>query len=434
MSDTMSQEMIDAMLRGELPAEGGETPEETDLSAENIPDIETGDMVASSGMQSESVDESLPSEPRVYDLPPDIFLTEQETDILGEVGNMCMGASATALYTYVGKTVNITTPKVTIYPTMRDLLEEFTMPFIVVEVGYVEGVEGRNVLMLRKKDAAIITDLMMGGEGVVEGEFELDELHLSAISEIMNQMIGSSATSLAKLLQTPVNISPPKTHVMDFNQNGGPDFLGDTEAIIRINFSMEIEGVLTSDLMQIMTFSFAKQLVQMMLTTQQKELASAPVTAATQQSEPEPVPVPVVDRPAPAPTAPVAAQQPPHVQYERPQYEQPQAPRQTVDVQPMQYANFSVAPSHVQEYAPQNLDLIMDVTMQVTVELGKTKKTIREVLDLGLGSIIELEKMAGEPVEVLVNGKLIARGEVVVIHESYGVRITDIVSPANRIK
>src|SRR5699024_8725256 len=100
-------------------------------------------------------------------------------------------------------------------------------------------------------------------------------------------------------------------------------------------------------------------------------------------------------------------------------------------VQSASFSNFDQV--ELSNQGQRNLDMLLDIPLSVTVELGRTKKNIEEILDLAQGSIIELDKLAGEPVDVLVNNKLIAKGEVVVIDENFGVRVTDIVSPRDRL-
>lgn len=387
MSDMMSQEDIEAMLRG---------------------------------MQSDS-------EP--------VMLTGDEEDALGEIGNICMGTSATTMYTLLNHRVTITTPRVTAFASQATMLSEYDdRPLITVEVMYTEGLEGKNLLVLKEEDAMIITDLLMGGDGVVAPGAELSELHLSAISEVMNQMVGSSATALANMLQKSVNISPPNVAITHFNEEPPPAFFDEGEPVVRISFKMEIEGVLDSQIMQIMPLDFSKKMVQQLLgqeeiATQEAEAArnKAAHTAAVPAAPVAPSPV----APSPvAPPAPAYASAPPvQVPAPAPQQQYQQAPAHAAPapvVQQVRYETFDEAPQHSGPVG--DLGLIIDVPVQVTVELGRTKKSVKDVLGLGVGSLIVLDKLAGEPVEVLVNGRLIARGEVVVIDDNYGIRITEVFS------
>ncbi len=357
------------------------------------------------------------------------LLSDEEADILGEVGNMCMGASATTMYTILGRKVNITTPKVWVYPNLVSMLSEYNVPYIVVEVNYTEGVTGRNLLLLKTTDAAMITDIMMGGDGNVDlDHVELNELHLSAISEIMNQMVAAGATSMSQILNMIVNISPPSATLVDLAINDTGLWESENDRIIKISFSMEIEGLLNSELMQVMPYSFGKHLVDVLLKGQDESASAPPVSPAPTESH-APSTTSAFVEPSPSYAAPPSAYAAPPPAYSAPPAT---AHAQPVNVQPVQYQSFDPQP-----YAPagvhDNLDMIIDVPLQVTVELGKARKSIKEVLDFNIGSVIVLDKLAGELVEVVVNGKLIARGEVVVIDENYGVRITEIVAPNRRL-
>jgi flagellar motor switch protein FliN/FliY len=361
--------------------------------------------------------------------PDNYRLTPYEEDTLGEVGNMCMGAVATTMYTLLDRRVSITTPRVSVHTT-KEVLAEYEVPFVIVEVHYTEGIEGKNLLLLKEPDAALITDLLMGGDGHIEEPVELNELHMSAISEIMNQMIGASATALSKLIHSAVNISPPKSDRVniDADVSGMLDY---TQVIVKVSFDMEIEGLLKSQLIQLMPFELARELARKLMEVYTDEETEE--SYAAPKSAPQPAPAP---KPAPSYTAPPSlAQAPPpaypaqhpdpaHMAaYSRPEPAAP-VPGSLVDVRPMHFDSFDgdrTAPT-----GQKGMDIVYDIPLQVSVELGKTKKEINEILEFGMGTVIVLDKIAGDPVEILVNGKLIARGEVVVIDENYGVRITEL--------
>ena len=407
------------------------------------------------------------------------MLTEEEIDILGEVGNISMGAVATTMYSLLDRRISITTPRVSVYDA-KEVLSVYRIPFVVATIEYVEGIKGTNLLVLKIEDAALITDLLMGGDGKVEQPIELNEMHLSAMSEIMNQMMGASSTSLSKLLRTPINISPPKSSQVDIGFDV-TTLLGDIEMVTKISFDMEIEGLLKSELIQLMPYDvsreFAKRFMEvgMGVPAGEPETKAAKATPAPAPAQPRaaaPAPQPQAPPPAaqaspaqPAPTyaqpappagpaaygsPPVPSQpymqepypQAPYQQAPYPQAPYPPYPQQPypapypmaypqagqgrlVDVHPMQFQSFD-SPGPVGE--TKGIDLVYNIPLQVTVELGKTKKEISEILEFSMGTIIVLDKIAGDPVEIVVNGKLIARGEVVVIDENYGVRITDIIN------
>ncbi|MBQ6297801.1 MAG: flagellar motor switch phosphatase FliY [Selenomonadaceae bacterium] len=362
------------------------------------------------------------------------LLSPIEKDALGEIGNISMGSAATTLSTLLGHKVSITTPSVSVAP-MNIIQQHYPLPYLVVEVAYTVGIDGNNVFAIQATDAAVIADLMMGGDGT-NPDSELNEIHLSAVGEAMNQMMGAVATSLSTMFNKKIDISPPKVNLVDF----GKEDLSDknrTEPVVRAAFRMEVDGLIDSEIMQIITLKVAKEMVDSLMGgNDEPEPAPAP-------SPPPSTPTPKQSMPSPPPqSAPVAPA--PQQNYSPPPqsqgYAQPQSygyggnqmqPNVVTNmpVSPAQFTPLSTEPVQINEA---NIGLILDVPLQVTVELGRTKKTIKEILDLATGSIVELDKLAGEPVEVLVNGHPLAKGEVVVIDENFGVRITEIATPAER--
>ena len=357
-------------------------------------------------------------------------LTDIQKDALGEIGNISMGSAATTLSVLLGHKVSITTPTVSI-DTVTQIRNHYPMPYLIVEVGYTKGIEGSNLLAIQAQDSCIIADLMMGGDGTAP-ETELDEIRMSAVGEAMNQMMGAVATSLSTMFSQKIDISPPKVNLIDLaGADRVTEIVGQDDPVVRISFRMEVEGLIDSEIMQILPLNISKEMVESLLngSAAAEEPAPAPAPA------PQPAPAPMAAAPPPAqpaaytppPAAPMAAPAP---------YAQPYVPNQArvasnVPVQPAQFTPLSTEPVAVNDA---NIGLILDVPLQVTVELGRTKKRIRDILELSTGSIVELDKLAGEPVDILVNGKLLAKGEVVVIDENFGVRITDIVSPLERTK
>ena len=359
------------------------------------------------------------------------LLTEAERDAVGEIANINMGTAATTLSTLLNNKVTITTPRVS-YVTVDELSQQYDRPCVFIHISYIEGIDGNNILILKESDVKVITDLMMGGDGSnIEGE--LSELHLSAISEAMNQMMGSAATSLSSMLERKVDISPPLASLVDLN-----DTIDDTKitnilegTIIQVAFDMKIGDLVDSQIMQLYPCEFAKELYNKFI----GGADNAPV------SQPEPAPAPQPE-PVPAPAAPQgqpAMQQPymdPSMMQGQPMMQQPymdpsmmqgqpmMMPAQGMNIQPAQFQQFNVGYSPLMQ--EENIGLIMDVPLEVTVELGRTNKSIKEILDFAPGTIIELDKLAGEPVDVLVNGKFVAKGEVVVIEESFGIRLVEI--------
>ncbi|KGM93156.1 flagellar motor switch phosphatase FliY [Clostridium botulinum] len=353
-------------------------------------------------------------------------ITDIEMDLLGEIGNISMGSASTALSTIIGSAVNITTPEVSI-TTLKELRDTFEVPNIALEVKYTSGIIGGNLLVMKIPDAAVIANLMMGGDGRIEEKSELTEIEESAVSEAMNQMIGSAATSMATMFSREVNISPPVSKIWKDNSMPLCETIKEDEDIIEVSFKLTIGDLVDSNIMQILPIKTAKKIVSIMMGQEEKGEAVEQSSNQTQEtnqtqnqdiasiSKVEPKPVETYSQPQYT-TAP-------QMQYTAPQ---PQVNIQKASFAPLQEANINGA--------PQNIDLILDVPLEISVVLGKTKKSIKDVLALGTGSLIELDKLAEEPVEIYVNGKKIAYGEVVVVDENFGVRIVNIVSGEERVK
>lgn len=392
MSDDMiSQEEIDALLSGG----GGDDAPADDAAASND---------ASAAGASPTGD----------------TITDMERDALGEIGNISMGGAATTLSVLLGRKVSITTPTVSI-SNMSQLKEKYPIPFLVVEVGYSIGIEGNNVLCIQAKDAAIIADLMMGNDGTNPDE-ELSEIHMSAVSESMNQMMGSVATSLSSMFNKKVDITPPVVTLVDLGtEEVVSKLLDKADPIVQASFRMEVDGLIDSEIMQLLPLDVAREMVDALM-NQQPDVDDEEEAIAAAAAPPPAAPAAA---PASAPAAAAAA--PASNGYGA----QPMQPHvaSNVPVQSAQFTPLSTVPVQVNDA---NIGLILDVPLQVNVELGRTKKSIKEILDLTKGSIVELDKLAGETVDIMVNGKYLAKGEVVVIDENFGVRITEIVSPLER--
>ena len=344
-----------------------------------------------------------------------IILTEEEEDIIGEIGNIAMGSAATALFTLLNKKVDITAPSVKI-DTFREVVEGYSSPIVLVKVEYIEGLEGLNLLILDSRDASIIADLMMGGSGEnIEDKAELDEIHLSAVGEAMNQMMGSSATSISNIIDKVVNISPPEpifdVKVDEFEN----DYFNKEDSLVVTSFDLKIGNLIDSTFKQLAPLSFTKKLIKSLKSND--EGLTAKSDNVMQSNISEEVEAENSKKTESKTSSSLENKKRKNIE-------------QKVDVQEAQFPEFGEKGN---ESLPQNMELLKDVPLTVTVRLGKTKMTISEVLDLGEGSIIELDKLAGELVDLYVNGKLIAKGEVVVIDESFGFRVKDIISPAERI-
>lgn len=399
------------------------------------------------------------------------YLSAMEQDALGEIGNISFGSSATALSTLLNQKVDITTPTVSLIEKSK-LAVEFPHPYVAIQVEYTEGFSGLNVLVIKQSDAAIIADLMLGGDGRNPADL-LGEIQLSAVQEAMNQMMGSAATSMSTIFSKKVDISPPSIELLDVANGEGGESIPNTDLLAKISFRLRVGDLIDSNIMQLLPLPFAIGLVQELLGGGMQDSTPTPQPV---QSEPEPMNVNPADIHATAQAAaavqqPVNMQQPPEYIQQQPMYEQPntsytgqpmyeqpnpnqqipyqmqQQPMQVptepqyfgnhtasqpVNIQPASFTSFQPYP--LQESETKNLEMLMDIPLQVTVELGRTKRSVKEILELSSGSIIELDKLAGEPVDILVNNRLIAKGEVVVIDENFGVRVTDIVSQSDRLK
>jgi len=378
MNDMLSQEEIDALLKGEEPSKDTNSEERIEFS-------------------------------------------EQEKDAIGEIGNISMGTAATTLSTLLGHKVSITTPRVELM-SVEEITKEYPLPFIAVDVKYKEGIEGTNLLILKQRDVKVITNLMMGqGPEVEDGTDPLSEVHLSAIGEAMNQMIGSASTSLSEMFNRKIDINPPKAFEMDLSSEKFDEYISeDVNVYAKISFSMKIGDFIDSEIMQLIPMSFAREMIEILLGGQQEEEPEAP-----KEETPEPKKLEPKASPSATSTQAKAA-----AAYSQPKEAKQEAPQERVNVQPAQFQSFDESPT---SHEPENISLIRDVPLKVTVELGRTVKKIQDVLDFGPGTIIELDKLVGEPLDILVNGQYVAKGEVVVIDENYGIRVTDIVKPEKRI-
>ena len=428
-------------------------------------------------------------------------------DAIGEAMNISLGSSATAVSNMLDHRVDITTPTVQVINA-----EDFSLgriePAIGVEIKYVCGLEGSNIMMLKRSDVKAIVDILLGTETPDE-EFQLDELSVSVVCEVMNQMMGAASTALSDLLGRMVNISTPESfELLDLDKVREEHFPVRTGPIVVVSFQLSIEGVVESEFMNVMSVELARELITGMGLDADAESGGAPAAAPAPAPTPDPAPAPSassggtmsqeeiermlagggdaapvpapaassggtmsqeeIERmlaggadaaPAPAPAlapqpAPAAAQQPPagYPPAGYPPYPQPGAPQQGgypyppyppyYMYPPQQPAPQPAEPKVINTQKPkmepltpdnrlsqeqkENLDLIMGVSLEVAVEIGRTRRKIQDIIAFSKGSLVVLDKLAGEPVDLLVNGQCIARGDVVVIDDNFGIRITEI--------
>lgn len=362
-------------------------------------------------------------------------LSPEQIDALGEIGNISMGTAATTLFALLNHKVMITTPQVQVLE-MEEFKNILTDDLIAISVDYTEGLVGTNLLILNERDVKIIADLMMGGEGNYTDE-PISEFHLSAIAEAMNQMIGSASTSMSQMFEKRIDISPPLAVQMSSAKEYIDNLLQTDEAVVKISFRMQIlENIIDSELMQVVPISFAKDLVNQLLGEQQSYSIATEVGISMPITQPEIRKEQVHmsnEQSHPLQTEPMNYNNYPNVGHSY----QPVANEHSamvnhkaVEVQELEFPSFDKERS-MQPVG--NMDILLDVALEVSVELGRTKKKIKEILEFGPGTVIELDRLVGEPIDVLVNGKYIAKGEVVVIDENFGIRITDIIKPENRI-
>ncbi|MCB2359388.1 flagellar motor switch phosphatase FliY [Clostridium estertheticum] len=405
----LSQEEIDALLNGDGADKAPTTDsakEDAALAANSAEGVDTKDISEDKDIKTESIES--------------FELTDSEKDLLGEVGNISMGSASTALSTIVGQPVNIATPVVTV-STLKELRGTFEIPNIALDVKFTSGIAGGNLLVIKNTDAAVIASLMMGGDGNIEGKPELSEIELSAVSEAMNQMIGSAATSMATMFAREVNISPPQSKIWDEGTSPLNDDIGEDEQVVQVAFKMTIGTLVDSVIMQVLPIETAKKIVAIMMGTEASDESAKVVEPQIETKTPEVH----VEEPQYEQRSTQEAPQPEY--YAKPiERQEPQ-----VEVRKAAFQPLKKAPLYNN---PRNIDLILDVQLEISVVLGKTKKNIRDILNLGTGSLIELDKLAEEPVDILVNGKKVAYGEVVVVDENFGVRITSIISGEERVK
>ncbi|MEK5082074.1 flagellar motor switch phosphatase FliY [Bacillus sp. FSL H8-0515] len=345
-------------------------------------------------------------------------LSEMERDAIGEIGNISFGSSATALSTLLNQKVDITTPSVTVIPRSK-ISDAFPEPYVAIEVNYTEGFSGSNLLVVEQNDAAIIADLMIGGDGK-GADPSLGEIHLSAVQEAMNQMMGSAATSMSTVFSKKIDISPPRVELLDVTEEKGTDRIPDDEMLVKVSFNLKVGELIDSSIMQLYPLTFAKDLISSLMNSGSAEEDTTPQPNVTYEQPKEPV--------TPEPRIEPQQQQP---QQQPPKRQGTAKKAAPVQVSPVEFSAFD--PNEASQAPINNLDMLLDIPLSITVELGRTKRSVKEILELSAGSIIELDKLAGEPVDILVNQRIVAKGEVVVIEENFGVRVTDILSQAERI-
>ena len=385
-----------------------------------------------------------------------VEFSSYEIDAVGEILNISMGSAATAVSELLNAKVWITTPQVSVVKA-ADLNYDRLEPAICVKIVYVSGISGQNMMVLKQDDVQLILNQLMGNPLVVSPDFEFDEMNISAVSEVMNQMMGASATALSDLLGISVDISTPTPYLIEQTNFCQLAELDPDETIVAVTFNLSVDGVMNSEFMSVMSVDLAKSLSDKMIekfhgdeaeAQPAKQPAPAPAAQpapAAPQSAPAPPPQPAAPAPQPDPAQGMAQpQQPAPGAYPYPPQGQPAYPGYgyqnqyaaygaypppvpPVNIQNAQLHQFDAMDFGLPTDQQDNLKLLMGVPLEISVEIGTAKRKVKDILEFTQGTIIELERQAGAPVDVVVNGNLIARGDVVVIDDNFAVRITEIV-------
>lgn len=385
-----------------------------------------------------------------------VEFSSYEIDAVGEILNISMGSAATAVSELLNAKVWITTPQVSVVKA-ADLNYDRLEPAICVKIVYVSGISGQNMMVLKQDDVQLILNQLMGNPLVVSPDFEFDEMNISAVSEVMNQMMGASATALSDLLGISVDISTPTPYLIEQTNFCQLAELDPDETIVAVTFNLSVDGVMNSEFMSVMSVDLAKSLSDKMIekfhgdeaeAQPDKQPAPAPAAQpapAAPQSAPAPAPQPAAPAPQPDPAQGMAQpQQPAPGAYPYPPQGQPAYPGYgyqnqyaaygaypppvpPVNIQNAQLHQFDAMDFGLPTDQQDNLKLLMGVPLEISAEIGTAKRKVKDILEFTQGTIIELERQAGAPVDVVVNGNLIARGDVVVIDDNFAVRITEIV-------
>lgn len=368
-----------------------------------------------------------------------VEFSDIQKDAIGEILNISMGSAATAVSELLSAKVWITTPRVEV-KSAKEMEYHKLEPAVCIKIQYVKGLSGSNMMVWKQDDVQLILNQLMGQPLVVSPDFEFDELNISAVSEVMNQMMGASATALSNFLGFTVDISTPQPIIMDeVSSNLDVAEFEPDDTIVSVNFDLTIDGVIKSEFASVLSAEFAQALADKMLGGSLEE----------EEAAEEAAPAPAAAAPAPAPAAAAPApdmMQAPQGQMPMPQGDQAYPypyPQQAYPYPPAGYGYPAPSPVNIQNAQFQNFDdsmlpkltgeqrdnlsLLMNVPLQISVEIGSARRKVRDILEFAQGTIIELERQAGAPVDIVVNGNLIAKGDVVVIDDNFAVRITEII-------
>lgn len=359
----------------------------------------------SNGLSQEEINALLNGNANTEELDTDsvksdtVILTDIEKDVLGEVGNISMGSAATALSDMIGKKVNITTPTISV-TTLKKMRDSFEIPNIALEIKYVAGIAGKNVLLMKVSDAAVVADLMMGGTGEVKSQV-LSEIEESAVSEAMNLMIGSAATAMATMFSRKVDISPPKSRIWDSTSSNMSEDIQEEEEVIEVAFKLNIENLLDSVIMQVLSMETAKKITSIMMGTEEVEEPNSDMKLSTVVIESKQDAIEkIVSNTYSNPSNDASLHH---------------------GAEKVEYKQFSST-----DNISKNTSSVFDVPLNIQIVLGNAQRSIKEVLNFKNGTLLELNEVAGQPVELHVNGKVIAYGEVVTVNGNLAINIIDV--------
>lgn len=377
------------------------------------------------------------------------LLSDMEIDAIGEILNISLGSSATSVSELLGQPVNITTPEVKVMKTSEFDIKTYE-PAIGVEINYVQGLSGKNMLILKESDVKVIVGLLLQTD-FSDKEFVMDEMNIGAICEVMNQMMGAAATALSQFLNRSINISPPNSFQISNSEQFKQQYFDKDADIVAVYFNLMIGDLVNSQFINVMPIPLAKELVSNFTLDAAPDQGSehqppkdSASPAAPQPAPPEPEPAPSASTPVPPASAapaggPVPAAVPASADGPAPAAVPASAggpapetpvspPPANVNVSRAVYQNFNAVNPSLTKGESSNLNMILSVPLQVTVEIGRTSKKIKDILDFTTGTIVELDKQAGSQVDIYVNGQAIAKGTVVVVDDYYGVRITEVIN------
>ena len=392
---------MSAELLGEESGSAPVVEEDTPAGTEAAPEQEA--TIEASEMDQDKIDEAVRMSETAADQVESSELTDMERDTIAEVGNISLGSSATALSELLNKAVDITTPRLNIVK-VGEIQEKYPIPCVLVDVDYVSGLQGSNMLMVKKKDALIIAALMMG-EPHEGKEGDLSEIELSAVQEAMNQMMGSMATSMSDLFQRPIDISPPQLEVIDLADDRVTfSNLDPEDLVVHVEFTIKVEDIIDSVMFQVIPLSFAREMAGNLLygVSEPATNISGAETSAEKADAPmegQPPPVSGADQALPVD----------HGTATQPAIEKPGAA-------------YKLPPSA----DLQKLELVRDIPMDITVILGSARMPLGELFSLSRGGIVDLDCNTNDPVEIMANDRLLAKGELVMIKDQLGVKITEI--------